>query len=88
MITSEELILIKEKYLKEENNYAGNYLCNVAKDLGLKFKFQDYLLDNLEGTWLNIGNPDPKYPRWRGKDTVPRLNWLDKHIELLDTNNN
>ncbi len=86
MITSEELILIKQEYLKE-HNYGQNFLCNVAEVLGLRFEFIDYLMDNLEGTTLSIGNPNSSSARWNSEDARSRLNWLDKHIKLLEDDN-
>ncbi len=85
MITSEQLRDIKELSLKQ---YRSVYLCNVADDLGIRKEFQDYLLSNLDNTmtesrWDSDLNP----PLWSDGDLNSRLNWLDKHIKLLEDDN-
>ena len=85
MITSKNLKDIKS-YIYYSDTYHF-YLCTAANKLGIQKEFQEYLLNNLDGTTINTESFSKDAARWRGKDKQSRVNWLDKHIKLLEDDN-
>jgi hypothetical protein len=74
------MIHIKEEYLKGEQNY----LCHIASCLGVQDEFQEYLNNNLDDTMINLEYKDRNEARWYSEDVQGRINWLNKHIEILE----
>ena len=78
MITSKQLKEIKEYHVSEYMKF----LCNSAEDLGLLDEFRSYLMSNLDNT-MKSKRKCPSAVRWDFDDQESRVNWLDKHIEIL-----
>ena len=79
----EKMIHIKEEYMK---NGGFTYLCHIAEELGVEEEFQEYLVNNLDDTMINQAYGSKGEARWFYRDITPRLNWLNKHIEILGRN--
>ena len=79
----EKMIAIKEEYMK---NGGFTYLCHIAEELGIEEEFQEYLVNNLDDTMINSDYDDKDEARWFNRDITSRLNWLNKHIEILGRN--
>ena len=83
MITSKELKNIKKKYIS--SCFEDVYLCFVARNLNIKYKFKAYLMDNLDETMIHKEFlDDDSLSRWKVKDSDSRIKWLDKHINKLE----
>ena len=82
MLTSKDLKEIKEEYL--DNNIV--FLCNVALELNMIDRFQEYLFDNLDNTMMRVDEQDLQgiKPCWGTNEIKNRLNWLNKHINKLE----
>jgi DNA phosphorothioation-dependent restriction protein DptG len=82
-MNKEQMIKLKEEYEKQLSEDCKPFLCHLAYGLGIIEEFQDYLLNNLDNTMINAFRSEKYDARWFIADTQGRLNWLDKHIELL-----
>lgn len=83
-MTQDKMILIKKEYVIRYEKHI--YLCRVAKCVGLTEEFQEYLVNNLDDTMFNSVYKDKDSARWYSYDVQGRLDWLDKHIEILGSN--
>ncbi len=84
MITSKQLRTIKHEYIL---NSRMPYLCSVAGSLNIEKEFKEYLQNNPDDTMLKYSRGDAELPQWRSKDKQSRINWLDKHIKILEDDN-
>ncbi len=84
MITSKQLRTIKHEYILDSG---FTYLCSVAGSLNIEKEFKEYLQNNPDDTMLKYSRGVTERPQWRGKDKQSRINWLDKHIKLLEDDN-
>lgn len=82
-MTREQMMMIRKEYVIQASQDIEPYLCHVAVDVGIRKEFEEYLVNNLDDTMINDWCDDKNNARWDSKDTQSRLDWLDKHIELL-----
>ena len=81
MLTSKDLKDIERLYINDHIVF----LCNVALELNMADRFQEYLFDNLDNTMLGVDEQELKdVVCWDPDDIESRIKWLDKHIKLLE----